>query len=426
MRISERKTGPKIQSNYQIKVPPFSKCTLDNGIDLFEVNSGSQDIIKIECVLPFGRIHEIKRAVSKASFHLIREGSREYSGAFLAYTYDFYGAYVKIVSGLDYSSISLVVMTKHFEKVWPPFISMITHPAYEQMEVQKYISISAQKLREQLAKNEFQSYRLITEVIFGSNHPYGYNTEIEDIRSIHSEDLNEYWNSNVDYTQSILVLSGKYDDSIRSRIIADFQVLNGKATPRNPRFEKLMLDPQHLKVSTSQDVQTSLKVGRRMFHREHEDYSKVQVLNTLLGGYFGSRLMKNIREDKGYTYGIYSSLDTWKNDGLLYISAELSKETIDQTIVEIKKEMKLLREDYIPKDEFDMVKNYMKGQILHLIDGPFATGQLIKNIYAKGLDIEHFENHIHTIEQINREDILIIANKYLKENSFSTVQVGNF
>ncbi|NNF21322.1 MAG: insulinase family protein, partial [Saprospiraceae bacterium] len=181
-----------------------------------------------------------------------------------------------------------------------------------------------------------------------------------------------------------------------------------------------------LRIKTNNQVQTSLKIGRKLFSRKHSDFSRVQVLNTILGGYFGSRLMKNIREDKGFTYGIYSSVDTWKRDGFFYISADLGNDFVREANDEIYKEIDKLKSDLVPYNEFSMVKNYMLGQILHLVDGPFATGQLIKSIYAKDLDIEHFKNHIKTIKSMTRNEVMEMAQKYLEKNTLTTVLAGNF
>ena len=198
------------------------------------------------------------------------------------------------------------------------------------------------------------------------------------------------------------------------------------STPFKQTFNQPVDQSLFEKIATDQTAQTSLKIGRRLFKRKHEDFSKLQFTNTVLGGYFGSRLMKNIREEKGFTYGIYSSVDTWKEDGFFYISADISNTAIDPTIEEIHNEIKRLQTEAIPDNEFKMVKNFMLGQILHLIDGPFASGQLIKNIYAKDLDIEHFKNHIEGIKNTTKNDVIEMARKYLDEKSFITVLAGNF
>ncbi|MBT8189890.1 MAG: insulinase family protein [Bacteroidia bacterium] len=424
--IPDRINGPVIHSEYNIDIPPFERNILSNALRVFEVNAGTQDILKFDLVFKVGRVHETRRASAKASFYLMREGSVSKNSEELAYIFDFYGAYVKIFSGLEYSSVSIVCMTRHFENVWPHFIEMILNPSYNEEELLKYSRVNSQRLNDQLSKNDIIAYRALTEKLFGTNHPYGYNTQPEDIRSLERKHLLEFHEKNHGISEAFVILSGKYPVSLSDKIMADLSKIRSISNPKTQGFKEEKSQDSFLRITTNNQVQTSLKIGRKLFSRKHSDFSRVQVLNTILGGYFGSRLMKNIREDKGFTYGIYSSVDTWKRDGFFYISADLGNDFVREANDEIYKEIDKLKSDLVPYNEFSMVKNYMLGQILHLVDGPFATGQLIKSIYAKDLDIEHFKNHIETIKSMTRKEVMEMAQKYLEKNTLTTVLAGNF
>ena len=426
MERINRKIGPRVFNEYLIEIPEFKVAHLDNGMPLLEIEAGSQEIVRVDVVFRKGRIHESKRASSKASFYLLREGSVNFNSTELAEAFDYYGAYVKIFSGMEYSTISLVVMDRYFDKVWPVFLDMLFQPAYSEKEIRKYQRVYSQKLRDQLAKNDVLSYRIFTEELFGKEHPYGYNTQPEDITALTRSDILEYHRNFHGTDTALAVISGRYSSAIRHKIEQGLSSVSRTSVDLAPDFKPPQSSPDVLKFPTDHRAQTSLKIGRRLFERRHPDYSKFQFLNTILGGYFGSRLMKNIREDKGFTYGIYSSVDTYSRDGFFYISADISNNAIDQTIEEIHKEVELLKNHPVPDEEFSMVKNYMLGQILHLIDGPFATGQLIKNTYAKGLDIEYFNRHIEQIRKMKKTDVMETARKYLDKNSFLTVLAGNF
>jgi len=424
MTTLNRKEGPPIVIDYPLEFPPFSKTTLANGVPVYEVNSGTQDIIKVDLVFKVGRVNEIKRASSKASMRLLREGTSNNSSAELAYKFDYYGAIVKIFSGLEYSYINIVCLTRHLESVWETFLEMVLQPKFDEKEIDKYKVVTSQNLRNQLSKNDVLSYRKITEIIFGSSHPYGYNTEISDIESLTRDHIQKFWQNNIGFNNAFLVLSGKYGHALRQKIIKSIESIELIASPKKGNFFETTLKKVTERIPTTNQKQTSLKIGRRMFGRMHEDYSKVQMLNTALGGYFGSRLMMNVREEKGYTYGIYSSIDSWKEDGFIYISADVANKNLEPTITEIYKEIEKLKTKLLPDEEFKMVKNYMLGQMLHLIDGPFATAQLIKNIHTKDIEIEHFKAHVSLLKSLEAKDILEMANKYLDINYFTTVLAG--
>jgi zinc protease len=187
---------------------------------------------------------------------------------------------------------------------------------------------------------------------------------------------------------------------------------------------KSKTNPHKAFFSTADTVQTSIKIGIPCFNRQHPDYYAMFVLNTIIGGYFGSRLMVNIREDKGYTYNIYSTLDTMKYNGYFYISTDTSHDLVEKTKIEIYKELKKLQEEPILEEEHKMVKNYLLGNFLTMIDGPYNTADVIKTFITEGLDIEHFNELIHYIIHFRPVDMQETAKKYLNADQMWEVTVG--
>jgi predicted Zn-dependent peptidase len=419
-----RKKGPQIHTDFDLSIENVEKTILPNGITLVELNAGTQDIIKIEMVLRCGRINESKIGASKAAILLMQEGSMTKSAMELAEIYDYYGASVKLTPGMEVSSMNLVCMTKFFKKLWPTWLEMILNPAYSEEEVNKFKTIRSQKLKNQLSKNEIISYRLISENIFGSDHPYGYNTEPEHILSLDRQDIVDYYEKEVTFDNAIVVVSGKFNSDIRDQIIESIGSIKKACNQSVPQFNHNVPSATKLNIPTENELQASIKIGCSLFSRSDPDYTAFNFVNTILGGYFGSRLMTNIREEKGYTYGIYSMLDCWNHGGFFYISSDVGSDLIEPTIDEIHKEIDILKTEPVDDKELNMVKNYILGQSLNLIDGPFATAQLIKSLYIKNLDAEDFQKNINTIKNMTSQTIINLANKYLDISQFSYVIVG--
>ncbi|MBT8233985.1 MAG: insulinase family protein [Saprospiraceae bacterium] len=420
----DRLKGPSINNDFDLTIRNLKSAVLSNGIKAYEVNNGTQDIIKIDLVFRSGRVNETKIAASKAAINLLREGSSNKNSQELAYLFDYYGCSIKLSAGIEYSSVSLVCLTRYFDKVWPEWLNMVIEPAYAQEEIDKYKDVYSQKLKHQISKNEVISYRIITEKLFGESHPYGYNTQPEHIYNLTRDDITDYFKNNCKLDNSYLVLSGSYNENIRSAIFDDLGNIHHKSSQTtNPFFNPEPIQGT-FKIKTQNDTQTSIKVGCLMVDRHHPDYNKLKFLNTILGGYFGSRLMKNIREDKGYTYGIYSSFDGWQKGGSFYIGADVGNTFIEPTLKEIYKEVNILKNEPVTNPELDMVKNYILGQSLHLIDGPFATAQLVKSLYATSQSIDTFERNVAQVKAITSDDVLEIANKYLHPERFVEVLVG--
>jgi hypothetical protein len=170
-------------------------------------------------------------------------------------------------------------------------------------------------------------------------------------------------------------------------------------------------------------VQGAIRVGRLFPNRHHPDYTPMVVLNTLFGGYFGSRLMSNIREDKGYTYGIYSSVTPEVNGGSLVIHTETGREVIDHAIKEICREMELLCAEEAPEDELLLVKNYLLGGLIADLDGPFSILQRWRMLILNGFTEDYFNNNIRIYKSISSKELLQLAQKYFNPKDFYEIVV---
>jgi predicted Zn-dependent peptidase len=171
-------------------------------------------------------------------------------------------------------------------------------------------------------------------------------------------------------------------------------------------------------------LQSAIRIGRRIITRSHPDYPGLSVLNTLLGGYFGSRLMSNIREDKGYTYGIGSAVVSLSAAGYFFISTEVGADVTSAALDEIYKEVELLRREAVDQEELAMVRNYMMGSFLKGIDGPFALIDRFKTIHLSGLDYDYFDRYLRTLESIGPEELKDLAVRYFDRNDLCELVVG--
>ena len=422
----DRQKGPKIHTEFDLSLTGVHASQLENGLDFYEVKSGTQKIIKVELVFRTGRIHEEQKAIARSTLSLIREGSTRHSAEELAYNYDFYGANVKASCNMEYASISLVVVERYFQDVWPIWLHMVFYPSFSEEEISKYASVHSQRLSNQLSKNDVLSYRLLTEHLFGESHPYGYNTEPEDISNITRDNILHFYNKNLGLDNAFLLISGQYSEKTKSTVIEQVGSIQRVCQHPTVKFERKEHNPKILNISTQNDIQTSIKTGKLLFKRNHPHYSGMKFLTMVLGGYFGSRLMSNIREEKGYTYGIYASMHGWKEDGFFYISADVDNQFREPTLAEINKELTELRTNLIPEEELEMVRSYILGQTLHLLDGPFAKIQLIKNLSCYNSDVSDYNNHVQGIKTITAEQLHEFAREYLAPDSFSTVLAGQF
>lgn len=419
-----RKIAPQILESVHLDLPEPQFLSLDNGIPVYVLDFPDQEIVKIEVVYRAGRPQENKRMVARACARLLREGTLQKTGAEIAEFFDFYGASLNTPNNLDTTNIVLFSLKKYAREVIPVMAEVLLQPAFPASELETFKRTSIQELLVDLEKVEILAYRKITELIFGEHHPYGYNSTPEDYQALDRNDLTAFYEQWFTPKNALIVASGRIDAEI-------IQLLN--ETIGQDRREGRLPDfpfsapavlPGKTNIPQASSLQTAIKIGRNTFNRHHPDSHAFFVLNTILGGYFGSRLMTNIREKRGYTYNIYSSSDHYLHDGCFYIATEVNRDKATATVKQIYAELKRLREKPVDLHELHMVKNYLLGMILNGLDGPLNTSDVIRGLLVENQSKEHFEHMVNSIRNITPEIIQELANRYLKPEDLWIVTAG--
>lgn len=416
--------APSIQPIREVKLPEHTVRNYPNGMRLIIIDAGTQPVFKLETIFDAGRYYEREKMVSGAVLRLLREGAKGYSSEKIAETIDFYGATLSAPANLDFSGITLYGLNQYFKELLPLYKAIMTEPTFPKSELDDYILERKQRLQVDLSKNDVVSYRMITEAIFGNEHPYGYNSTKELYDTIDIEDVEEHFIEHYVAGNCTVVISGKIEPWMIEYLEKNFfpAIPHGKTEPRS-----FLIQPKPNKnqyVSKPNSVQTAIRVGQLLFSRNHPDYYGLYFLNIILGDYFSSRLMINIREDKGYTYHIYSMLDIMKREGMLLISTETANEYAQDTLKEIYVEFERLQRDLVSDEELEMARNYTLGTMLTALDGPFNSSEIIKGLLLNGMEAKHFDELINTIQNITKEELRILAQKYLKKEDMYTVLVG--
>lgn len=418
MQSPNRKRSPRAKAIKSIHLPAYQLIHLDNGIPVYIVNMGKQDILKVEAIFRAGRPFEQKPLASWATTCVLSEGSTKRTAAEIAESIDFYGGTVGNPFNLDLSNIVLYGMTKHIQSLLPVFSEFIQTPAFAQSELDLFIDNNKQRLLVELTKNEVVTYRKLTELIFGEKHPYGYNSMPETFTDLRREDLIAHHAACFTAENCTFFVSGKCDDAVIQTLNREFGTWNTKGKPK-PILPPTNPNPPHkLRIEMGNSPQTSICVGRKLFNRKHPDYQEMYILNAILGGYFGSRLMSSVREDKGFTYNIYSSVETNLHDGSFYISTEVGNEYVDDTLEQIYEEMEDLQNDLVGKSELKMVQNYLLGNVLSWIDGAFNASDLIRTMVVEEIPMQDFDKVADMIRGVTPERLRDLAQKYFDKKDF--------
>ena len=419
-----RSKAPKIQEINSLSIPLPTIYRLDNGIPVYILNMGTQEVVKLEAVFWAGRPYERQPLVARACAQLLKEGTHRHSSASIAEQIDFYGGSFSTPIDLDTTNFVLYSLHKHFDQLLPLFAEILCQPTFPEEELITYRQNNQQRLQVELSKNDVIAYRKITELIFGQKHPYGYNSFPETYDQLRRSDLIEHHQRCYVDGNCALFVSGRVNDAIIRQINQQLGQQMPKGTRAEASFPKVEAKPERWRKQNPNSVQTAIRIGRRLFNRKHPDYPAFFVLNNIFGGYFGSRLMANIRENKGYTYNIFSTTDSMHEDGYFYIGTEVGNDFVNLTLEEIYKEMKQLRETLVSKEELKMVRNYLLGTLLTTLDGPFNIADLVRKYTLRDIPFAAFDELVETIKNIDPHQLQALAIKYLDAEEMWEVVVG--
>lgn len=419
-----KRSAPAIRPVGQLELPVPQTLSLDNGMPVYVLNFPEQEILKVEAVFRAGRPEEDKRLVARATARLVREGTRSLEAAAIAEHIDFYGGSLSIPTNMDAASFSLFSLHRYAGELLPVFAEILHEPMFPDTELATFQRNSVQELLVDLDKEEVLAYRKVTELIFGTEHPYGYNSTAEDYAALTRGDLARHFERWYTPANGRLFVSGRADDAVLHLLNCHFgqKPMRGEV----PAFESVVVEqqPQRVHIPRTGSLQTAIKIGRRLFSRHHPDYNGLYVLNTILGGYFGSRLMMNIREKRGLTYNIYSTADAMLHDGCFYIATEVHTGKVAAATKQIFAEMKVLCDTPVPESELDMVRNYLLGMLLNGLDGPLNISDVVRTLVVDDLPLASFDGLVHTIRTITPEEIQELARRYLQPSDFWVVTVG--
>jgi predicted Zn-dependent peptidase len=325
---------------------------------------------------------------------------------------------------MDNTTISILCLNKNFESIKTLVSEIIYAPSFMADEFENYKKRIVEDLKMQLSKNDVLGYREITEQIFGSDHPYGYNSVASDYDNLILTDIIDHYNELYTTDNCTLFISGNINDQLRSSINDCIGLVEKPRTHRKadayPEYKPKL---NNFRVNGKQSLQKTIYIGRKLFSRAHPDYFGMVVLNTVLGGYFSSRLNKRIREKEPLCYGIDAQLDIMTYDGFFYISTEIENKNEAACLLSIHEELDKLRTELIPIQELENVKRYLNGQILNMLDGPFKQIKVLQSLLFNQIYPKLFSKRIEFMNNIDQEQLLSLAQKYYKKNDLIQVIV---
>jgi len=418
-------TQPSIKTTKELKLENIKKNTFSNGLPYYVISAGEQGIIKIDFLFKAGMVYNENPLVAEITNALLEAGTKNKTSEEIAEELDFYGAFLELDISQHNSIVSLYTLNKYFSKTLAIVADVIFNASFPKHEIDVLLQNKYQRFKISRQKTEVISQEKFVETIFGNSHPYGRTVVENDFDNINEEAIKLFYSERYTLDNLKIVISG----NVQEEHILNLNNYFGKGEINTKDksildFKKKTTNIKKVFSEIEGTMQSSIKIGKETINKLHPDFYNLSITSIILGGYFGSRLMTNIREDKGYTYGIHSSNMSILDAGFFVISAASGKDVYQKAIVEIYKELKILRTELVNEEELQRVKNYLTGSLAKMFDGVFAKSNVFLSLITYDLNFNYYQKYFDAIKTITPEIILKTAIKYLNENEMIEVVAG--
>jgi zinc protease len=405
-------------------IPESESAILNNGVRVYLIDAGTEELMKLDFIFEAGQIEEETPMLASSVNSMLSEGSIGFTAEELNENLDFYGAIYNNFTEKDAAGISVLFLNKHIEKIFELSREILFHPLFPEAEL---ISLMRKRLQwYNISQEKVQNiaFERFFESVFGSVHPYGRRVIASDFEGLSVEMLRDFHTQHYDPSGMTIIVSGR----IHPATISLLEEYFGKL-PVNRKKPKEHILPSgekcsRINLTKKSAVQSSIRIGSGTIGKRHPDYHGLKILDTILGGYFGSRLMRNIREEKGFTYGISSGVTSYNLAAYKIICTEVGSEYTEKAIEEICNEIRLLQKVPAGKDELDIVRNFMLGEMVRMFDGPFALSESFRSVWEFGLRNSYYYDLTAKIKTIGPDEIIHLARTYYNIDDLHVIVVG--
>lgn len=422
--------APPIHKISRVQIPKTETYRLDNGIEVYQLPIPAQQVLKLELIFKAGRAEEPYPIVARAVAKLLKAGTRTHSAAELSDLLEYYGTKLKIVDDLDFSVLQVYTLSKHVEAILQILQEILSEPIFPQQELDKFVNRNKERLKLDIQKPDFVAYRVFTQALFDPTHPYYYNSSPELYDALQQNTLANFYKQAYSAEVCKIVVTGDVQGLaplLNKHIGQLFTEKREGLTPKlfDTIYNKEQPQPIYQQINPqAPSSQACIRIGKACMDKKHPDFAGFYILNVLLGGYFGSRLMQNLREDKGYTYGVYSSIDEMRLAAYYCIETEVIAEAAADAVLQIHTEMERLQTDLVKSKELETLKSYLMGAYLNHLDGFFNLSNLWSECVRAGVDFSHIETLVQTTQEIQPKTLRALAQAYFQKADLQQVIIN--
>ncbi len=399
---------------------------LSNGVPVYLLGNGTVDLLRVEFVFQAGQVMEEKHLEASAANAMLTEGTLAHDANAINDLIDSTGAALTHAADKDTAGLVTVTLTRKLEEVMALAQEVLFRPSFPEKEFRMLTERRVQAFHTNRQKTSVIAREAFYEALCGSSNPYGRITKEEDYRSLTTEDLGRFHGKHYRPENMYITVAGREPEQalpVLDRYFAQAGSGIWQKTPvPEPRFD--VSGPGFIFREVPGSVQSTVRMGWRGITRDHPDYMELQVATMILGGYFGSRLMRRIREEKGYTYGIHAVAGAFHGIGYITIMTDVANAYRDETLSEIRTEIEKLRNEEVSDDEMTLVRNHLMGEIARMFDGPFAVADAVRGIIDYDTGADYYTRFADTVKTVTPGRIREIFNTWFRPGEAYEIIAG--
>lgn len=411
-------------------VPEYRLAASFGGVPVYTVECNEYDVVRITFFFRAGTSLQRVPFAASATANMLSEGTvggdgrQALTSQQIAERLDYYGSYFDVNIDRDYVYVNFCMLSRFLEPTLAVAEDILLHPSFPEEELRTYAAKRRQRLTIERMKVDTLAREELARCLFGAEHPYGRISPAEAYDTLTRDDLTEHYRRCYTAGRCMVVCSGRMDCGVVEAVgrIVSRLPHDGGADAAAPFPEPQTVYGSF--IERPEAVQSSLRVARRLFPRTHPDFVGMQVVATALGGYMGSRLMQNLRERNGFTYGAVAAMVNFEREGYFAVSTQVDAGVTQRAVEEIYAEIERLRRELMPEAELEMVRNMMLGEMMRILDGPFGLADVaIENILC-GEPNSVLLRNMREIRTITPRRIRDLASRWLAHEELVTVIAG--
>ncbi|MDE2774766.1 MAG: pitrilysin family protein [Chloroflexota bacterium] len=425
--IEQDKPPPPLDSN-EFNFPTISENVLDNGLEVVVIEQPNMPIISLDVYFAGGSTVQPNDlpGVAGITGYLISRGTETRSAQDIAGAIEQVGGAINSVGGSDYLQLGVFGLIEDTALAFDLLADMTLNASFPENEFERERAEWISSLEASLAQPGAVARRIFDNRLYSSEHGYGNLYTVESLEAITRDDIVAFYESRRHPDKAVLIIAGAitvdeglaYAEQHFAEWEGSAEAISYPAAPQNSGQQILLVDRPG-------STQATFLMGNIGIQGASMDYFPARVMNHVLGGTFSSRLVQNIREEKGYTYSIGSGFSYPADIGYFRVSADVRNDVIVPALEEVFKEIERIQTEPLTDQEINDARDGIVGEFVFGLETYQDFVETVASYKIRGVELDRLNKWLGFIKDVSTEDVLEVANSYIHPEDFIIVVVGD-